>query len=94
MVVWIKQYKRGVAWYCDIANKRLSPIMRWDEALIANMVGARISSSRSNPYDARCVRDWKETRERAKFMMRNESDHELKNKLREFYGTTDFKPWE
>jgi hypothetical protein len=95
MGCWIKQYKKGVAWFCNTVDKRVSPIMPMNEALVANMVADHYDFGwGSNPVDARLVKDWKTARKRAKETIKECEEEDITLRIQAFYEMDVFKPWE
>tara|TARA_R110000868_G_scaffold350013_1_gene611279 strand:+ start:576 stop:878 length:303 start_codon:yes stop_codon:yes gene_type:complete len=86
----LRQYKSGVAWYCNFSNKRISPIMPFEVALLANIYGNRrhITSQIIDccmESDARLITNWKDAKKQAKHMMKHNNRSEIIIIIENFY---------
>tara|TARA_R110000868_G_scaffold350013_1_gene611280 strand:+ start:906 stop:1196 length:291 start_codon:yes stop_codon:yes gene_type:complete len=94
MGCWVKQYKKGVAWFCNTTDKRVSPIMEYKEALLAN-IHAKKCVYMGNYSDARLVTDWPAARKEAKRIIKTCSEEEINNEIELYYEAKLEKlgPW-
>lgn len=93
MGCWVKQYSKGVAWYCNTSDKRVSPVMPLREALLSNLLGDHSFNQWVNygrfVQDARLLENWGDARRKAKKYMKEHSEEEVDLLIRTSYNFED-----